>query len=121
VFGRVGVSRVGVVPNGGRGRLRANVFDPEGQNDRSLAVYCQGPVHNRIRPVGCGMIWVGRSPYNPRLNKDGLPTSRPVVNHGAQNHTIPPGRIVYGHTFLAVNRQATIIQSLRDEIRPVDA
>src|ERR1700751_5928891 len=62
----------------------------------------------RIRPVGCGMIWVGLSPYNPRLNKDGLPTSRPVVNHGAQNHTIPPGRIVYGHTFLAVNRQATI-------------
>jgi hypothetical protein len=96
-------------------------FVPAGLNDRSLAVYCRGPVHNRIRPVGCGMIWVGRSPYNPRLNKDGLPTSRPVVNHGAQNHTIPPGRIVYGHTFLAVNRQATIIQSLRDEIRPVDA
>jgi hypothetical protein len=41
----------------GRGRLRANVFVPEGLNDRSLAVYCQGPVHNRSRPGGCGMIW----------------------------------------------------------------
>ena len=51
---------------GDAGRLRANVFVPEGLNDRSdstelaevLTVYCQGPAHKRIRPVGCGMIWL---------------------------------------------------------------
>jgi hypothetical protein len=65
--------RIGVSANGrmgewaGVGRLRANVFVPEGLNDRSLVRQWpdQGPVHNRIRPVGCGMIWVGRSPCNP--------------------------------------------------------
>jgi hypothetical protein len=60
------------------------------------------------------MIWVGRSPCIRAMNKDGLPTSRPVENHGAKNHTVPPGRI-YGHTILALNCQAAIIQSLQDK------
>jgi hypothetical protein len=49
-----------------RGRLRANVFVPEGLNDRSLAVYCQGPAHKTDPPrrVRYDLGSVVR-PYNP--------------------------------------------------------
>jgi hypothetical protein len=59
VFGRVGVAyrRIGVSANGrmgewaGVGRLRANVFVPEGLNDRSLVRRLPGSGRTRYLPI----------------------------------------------------------------------
>jgi len=54
--GRKGVSAFGVRRVGVR-RMGEDV--PEGLNDRSLAIYCQGKADNMIRPVGNGMKMFG--------------------------------------------------------------
>jgi hypothetical protein len=79
-------------------------FVPEGQDDRSQAIYCLGCVTNEARPVGYGMIG------NSRLVK--------CCGSGNTftwtNHTVPTGRVALLHLFQAINCLATIILSLRD-------
>jgi hypothetical protein len=77
---------------------------PEGLNERSLAIHCQGCTQNGTRPVGNGMI--------------GLRCHRVVVGENLSrrnrsHRTLRDGFLV--GVFLAMNCQATIIESLRDE------
>jgi hypothetical protein len=52
------------------------------------------PSLSRSAPVGCGMIWIGRSPYNPSdSTKAGLQT-RVATNKRQTIMPYPPGRLV---------------------------
>ena len=76
-----------------------NAFVPEGRNDRSLAVYCQGcvPSKDPFRRVRCG--WAGGIFCQP----------------GREHASRPTQTVPYGTGRSLTVFQATIIPSLRDK------
>src|SRR6202007_2573335 len=80
------------------------VFVPEGLIDRTLAVYCLGSVRKRLR--------LRRGGYELASRVWGC-QMRPHRNQGDQ--TVSTRRTHSSYVFQAVNCQATIDQSLRDE------
>jgi hypothetical protein len=61
------------------------------------------------------MIWVDHSPCNRSIERGWFADESSGGESWRPESHRSPGRIVYGHTFLAVNCQATISQSLRDK------
>jgi len=96
-------------------RSATNPFVPEGLNDRSLAIYCQERAENEAHAIGNGgKGWYPElaREWKSRLKRAGCSKKK---NHaGNPDHTVPYGTGSLCRSFLAINCQATIIQSLRD-------
>ncbi len=76
---------------------------PEGQNDRSQAIYCLEQVQPRIRPVGHGLILAPGWSIVLIVTR----LSDPIIPY-------PTGRFPFSHGYQAINCLATIGKSLRD-------
>ena len=96
-------------------RSATNPFVPEGLNDRSLAIYCQERAENEAHAIGNGgKGWYPElaREWKSRLKRAGR--SKKKHHAGNPDHTVPYGTGSLCRSFLAINCQATIIQSLRD-------